>query len=128
VRDPVLDMLRATVGLDRVLFGSDFPYIRRDLAVAGVGDLRRTAALDEAEYKAVLGGNALPLFPRARGASALEHVPLIPAHAGIQGQQALEFVAPGSPLSRGRAEMTSDSISPEYALTPSHRTRSMSVG
>jgi len=63
-RDPVLDMLRATVGLDRVLFGSDFPYIRRDLAVAGVGDLRRTAALDEAEYKAVLGGNALQLFPR----------------------------------------------------------------
>jgi len=63
-RDPVLDMLRATVGLDRVLFGSDFPYIRRDLAVAGVGELRRTAALDEAEYKAVLGGNALQLFPR----------------------------------------------------------------
>jgi predicted TIM-barrel fold metal-dependent hydrolase len=63
-RDPVLDMLRATVGLDRVLFGSDFPYIRRDLAIAGVGELRRTAALDEAEYKAVLGGNALQLFPR----------------------------------------------------------------
>jgi predicted TIM-barrel fold metal-dependent hydrolase len=63
-RDPVLDMLRVTVGLDRVLFGTDHPYIRRDLAIAGVGDLRRTAALDEAAYKAVLGGNALQLFPR----------------------------------------------------------------
>jgi 6-methylsalicylate decarboxylase len=63
-RDPVLEMLRATVGLDHVLFGSDFPYIRRDLAVAGVGDLRGTKVLDEAEYKAVLGGNALQLFPR----------------------------------------------------------------
>jgi aminocarboxymuconate-semialdehyde decarboxylase len=57
-------MLRDTVGLNRVLFGSDFPYIRRDLAIAGAGELRRTSALDEAEYKAVLGGNALQLFPR----------------------------------------------------------------
>jgi 6-methylsalicylate decarboxylase len=63
-RDPVLQMLRVTIGLDRVLFGTDHPYIRRDLAIAGVGDLRRTAALDETEYKAVLGGNALQLFPR----------------------------------------------------------------
>jgi len=63
-RDPVLDMLRATVGLDQILFGTDHPYIRRDLAIAGVGDLRRTAVLNEAEYKALLGGNALQLFPR----------------------------------------------------------------
>jgi 6-methylsalicylate decarboxylase len=63
-RDPVLDMLRATVGLEQVLFGTDHPYIRRDLAIAGVGDLRRTAALNETEGKAVLSGNALRLFPR----------------------------------------------------------------
>jgi 6-methylsalicylate decarboxylase len=63
-RDPVLEMLRTTVGLDQVLFGTDYPYIRQDLAIAGVGDLRRTAVLDEAEHKAVLGGNALRLFPR----------------------------------------------------------------
>jgi len=62
--DPVINMLRATVGLDRVLFGTDFPYLRRDLAIAGAGELRRTPAIDEAEYKAVLGGNALQLFPR----------------------------------------------------------------
>src|SRR5450631_2612873 len=62
--DPVLNMLRTTVGLDRVLFGTDFPYLRRDLAIAGAGELRRTSTLDEAEHKAVLGGNALQLFPR----------------------------------------------------------------
>lgn len=63
-RDPVLEMLRVTVGFDQVLFGTDHPYIRRDLAIAGAGDLRRTAVLNDAEHKAVLGGNALRLFPR----------------------------------------------------------------
>lgn len=63
-RDPVLEMLRATVGLEQVLFGTDHPYIRRDLAIAGAGDLRRTAVLNDAEHKAVFGGNALRLFPR----------------------------------------------------------------
>jgi aminocarboxymuconate-semialdehyde decarboxylase len=32
--DPVLRMLRDVVGIDRVLFGSDYPYLRRDLAVS----------------------------------------------------------------------------------------------
>jgi 6-methylsalicylate decarboxylase len=63
-RDPVLEMLRATVGLDQVLFGTDHPYIRRDLALAGANDLRRSAALNDAECKAILGANALRLFPR----------------------------------------------------------------
>jgi 6-methylsalicylate decarboxylase len=63
-RDPVLDMLRVTVGLDQVLFGTDHPYIRRDLAIAGADELRRTTALNDAECKAILGGNALLLFPR----------------------------------------------------------------
>jgi aminocarboxymuconate-semialdehyde decarboxylase len=63
-RDPVLEMLRVTVGFDQVLFGTDHPYIRRDLAIAGAGDVRRTSVLNDAEHKAVLGGNALRLFPR----------------------------------------------------------------
>src|SRR5580692_11892774 len=33
-RSPVLHMLRSVVGMGQVLFGSDFPYLRRDLAVA----------------------------------------------------------------------------------------------
>ncbi len=31
--DPVLRMLRDVAGIDQVLFGTDFPYLRRDLAV-----------------------------------------------------------------------------------------------
>lgn len=30
--DPVLQLLRSVVGMDRVLYGSDYPYLRRDLA------------------------------------------------------------------------------------------------
>src|SRR6201999_4156795 len=68
-RDPVLRMLRAEVGIDHVLFGSDFPYLRRDLAVRCVGEVARSAELSEAERHAVLGGNALTLFPRLSSAT-----------------------------------------------------------
>jgi hypothetical protein len=48
-------------------FQSELP--RRDLLghgvrLAGASDLRRTAVLNEAECKAILGGNSLRLFPR----------------------------------------------------------------
>jgi aminocarboxymuconate-semialdehyde decarboxylase len=65
-RDPVLRMLRAEVGIEHVLFGSDFPYLRRDLAVRCVGEVARSVELSEAERQAVLGSNALTLFPRLR--------------------------------------------------------------
>jgi hypothetical protein len=32
--DPVLHMLRDVVGIDPVVFGTDYPYLRRDLAVS----------------------------------------------------------------------------------------------
>jgi aminocarboxymuconate-semialdehyde decarboxylase len=57
-------MLRDVVGLDQVLFGSDFPYIRRDLGVNCVRRLQQTAELTEEERTRVLSGNALELFPR----------------------------------------------------------------
>jgi aminocarboxymuconate-semialdehyde decarboxylase len=63
-RDPVLRMLRDVVGLDQVLFGWDFPYIRRDLGVGCVQQLEQTAALTAAERAQVLSGNAITLFPR----------------------------------------------------------------
>ena len=63
-REPILQMLRAEIGLDQVLFGSDFPYLRRDLAVACRGQVETSPALDEAEARAILAGNALKLFPR----------------------------------------------------------------
>src|SRR5256885_17125007 len=64
-RDPVLHMVRATVGLDQILFGTGHPYIRRDLPIAGVGDLKRPAGVNQNEVKGRLGGNCTQRFPRA---------------------------------------------------------------
>jgi predicted TIM-barrel fold metal-dependent hydrolase len=63
-RDPVLQLLRSVVGMDQVLFGTDFPCLRRDLAVGSREQLGRTAMLSDAERTAVLGGTALKLLPR----------------------------------------------------------------
>jgi predicted TIM-barrel fold metal-dependent hydrolase len=71
--DPVLAMLRSVVGIDHVLFGTDYPYLRRDLAVATRGHIAETPVLTDAEKTAVLGGTALKLIPRLAslaGASA----------------------------------------------------------
>jgi 6-methylsalicylate decarboxylase len=68
--DPVLRMLRDVVGLDQVLFGTDFPYLRRDLAVNCVQRLEETPALTEAERTQVMSDNALRLFPRLAGLGA----------------------------------------------------------
>lgn len=62
--DPVLRMLRSTVGMTQVLFGSDYPYLRRDLAVGCVGEMARTEELTDGERRSVLSENALKLFPR----------------------------------------------------------------
>jgi predicted TIM-barrel fold metal-dependent hydrolase len=62
--DPILRMLRDVVGLDQVLFGSDFPYLRRDLAVNCVQRLEQTAELTADERTRVMSGNAIKLFPR----------------------------------------------------------------
>jgi aminocarboxymuconate-semialdehyde decarboxylase len=62
--DPILRMLRDVVGMDQVLFGSDFPYIRRDLAVNCVQRLEHTAAFTADERTRVMSGNAIKLIPR----------------------------------------------------------------
>ena len=64
--DPVLNLLRSVVGMDRVLYGSDFPYLRRDLAIGSREYLARTRALNDAERAAVLGESAMKLLPRLR--------------------------------------------------------------
>ena len=53
--DPVLGMLRDVAGMDRVVYGTDFPYLRRDLAV-------RTR--QQIERWPTLGENAAGLLPR----------------------------------------------------------------
>jgi len=62
--DPVLRMLRDIAGIEQVLFGTDFPYLRRDLAVKSKQRILESAALNDSERRAILGGNAARLFPR----------------------------------------------------------------
>jgi 6-methylsalicylate decarboxylase len=62
--DPVLAMLRSVVGIDRVLFGTDFPYLRRDLAVSAREHIATSPELTADEKVAVLGGTAASLIPR----------------------------------------------------------------
>jgi predicted TIM-barrel fold metal-dependent hydrolase len=61
---PNLRMLRSVVGMSQVLFGSDYPYLRRDLAVSCRLEVETSAELDTKESRAVLAGNAVKLFPR----------------------------------------------------------------
>jgi 6-methylsalicylate decarboxylase len=62
--DPVLAMLRSIVGIDHVLFGTDFPYLRRDLAVGSRGHIADSPELTADEKTAVQGGTAARLIPR----------------------------------------------------------------
>jgi len=61
--DPVLRMLRDVAGIDQVLYGTDFPYLRRDLAVSSKQRILQSTELNDSEKRAILGGNASRLFP-----------------------------------------------------------------
>jgi predicted TIM-barrel fold metal-dependent hydrolase len=63
-RPPLLRTLRSVVGMDRVLFGSDYPILHRDLAVACRQEVATSPELDAEERRAILADNALKLFPR----------------------------------------------------------------
>jgi 6-methylsalicylate decarboxylase len=63
---PVLNMLRDVVGLNQVLFGTDHPYLRRDIAVRSARQMSQTVVLSEQEREAVLHVSAQRLFPRFR--------------------------------------------------------------
>jgi predicted TIM-barrel fold metal-dependent hydrolase len=75
--DPVLQLLRSVVGIDRVLFGSDFPYLRRDLAIENRRQLGRTTALSDAERAGLLGETAARLLPRV-AANLRSRLPTVP--------------------------------------------------
>jgi predicted TIM-barrel fold metal-dependent hydrolase len=59
-----LHMLRTVVGMGQVLFGSDYPYLRRDLAVACRREVEESPELNDKERSAILAANAIKLFPR----------------------------------------------------------------
>ena len=69
--DPVLHLLRSVAGLGNVVFGTDYPYPRDAISIAGLRQLESTLELDDDERRRVLGGSAARLIPRlARVASA----------------------------------------------------------
>jgi 6-methylsalicylate decarboxylase len=59
---PNLHMLRSVVGMGQVLFGTDYPYLRRDLAVACRSEVQESSEINEDERGRVLAANALKLF------------------------------------------------------------------
>src|SRR6202051_3678965 len=74
-----LHMLRSVVGMSQVLFGSDYPYLRRDLAVACRREVEASPELDSKDSRTVLADNALKLFPRlaARAPTEKESAPTL---------------------------------------------------
>jgi 6-methylsalicylate decarboxylase len=60
--DPVLRMLRDVAGINQVLYGTDFPYLRRDLAVGSKQRILQITELNDQEKTAILGRNASRLF------------------------------------------------------------------
>jgi 6-methylsalicylate decarboxylase len=62
--DPVLRMLRDVAGIGQVLFGTDFPYLPRALAVKARQRILESPELSPSEKEAILEGNATRLFPR----------------------------------------------------------------
>jgi predicted TIM-barrel fold metal-dependent hydrolase len=64
--DPVFRMLRDIAGVSQIVYGTDFPYQRRDLAVKSKEQILHSSALDDSERLAILGGNASRFLPRAQ--------------------------------------------------------------
>jgi predicted TIM-barrel fold metal-dependent hydrolase len=62
VGDPIFRMLHDVARIDHVVFGTDFPYMRRDLAIDSKQRIFESSALNESEKRAILGGNASRLF------------------------------------------------------------------
>jgi len=69
--DPVLHMLRSVTGLGNVVFGTDYPYPRDAISIAGLRQLRRTSELDDGERRGVLGDTAGRLIPRLAGSALI---------------------------------------------------------
>jgi len=76
--DPVLRMLRDIAGISQVVYGTDFPYQRRDLAVKSRQRILDSSALDDVERRAILAGNASRLF-RSKSTSPVASVEAKPA-------------------------------------------------
>jgi predicted TIM-barrel fold metal-dependent hydrolase len=65
-------MLRDVVGLDHVVFGTDYPYLPHDLAVSCRADIEASPELTENERTAILGATATKLIPRLAALNSRE--------------------------------------------------------
>jgi predicted TIM-barrel fold metal-dependent hydrolase len=70
--DPVLHYLRSVVGIEQVVFGTDYPYLRHDMAVDCRKYIEHSVELNDAERTAVLGGTAVKLLPRLAGLRSVD--------------------------------------------------------
>jgi 6-methylsalicylate decarboxylase len=52
-------MLRDVAGVTQVLYGTDFPYLRQDLAVSPKQRILQSPELNDSERRAILGGNVI---------------------------------------------------------------------
>jgi hypothetical protein len=52
------------MGLDNVVFGTDYPYPRDEISIGGLRNLQDTSELDDGERPSVLGESATRLIPR----------------------------------------------------------------
>jgi predicted TIM-barrel fold metal-dependent hydrolase len=84
--DPTLHTLRKVVGLDHVLYGSDYPYLRSDIAVRGRAELDASRELSDTERAAVFHGAAIGLLPRLAAHPRLTNGPGHGARAVPQGR------------------------------------------
>ncbi len=64
VSDPIFRMLRDVAAIDHVLYGTDFPYMPRDLAINSRQRILESPALNESEKHAILGATASHLFEK----------------------------------------------------------------
>ena len=62
--DPVLYTLLNVAGINKILFGTDFPYLRRDMAIQCRNKVTNSKELLGNDIEQVLSRNALELFPR----------------------------------------------------------------
>src|SRR5260370_5125441 len=60
---PVLRMLRDVAGINQVLYGTDFPYLRQDLAVSSKQRILQSTQLHDSEKRAILRVHAARLIP-----------------------------------------------------------------
>lgn len=56
--------IRSVTGLGNVVFGSDYPYPRDAISIAGLRQLQDTTELDDDERRGLLGDSAARLIPR----------------------------------------------------------------